>query len=54
MYIYLKIKYVYKYRYHGTSFINRPTKKKNQNRTNNVKNSQIIGFSLAQVNNIHK
>lgn len=28
--------------------------KKNQNRTNNVKNSQIIGFSLAQVNNIHK
>lgn len=52
MYIYFKIKYVYKYRYHGTSFINRP--KKNQNRTNNVKNSQIIGFSLAQVNNIHK
>lgn len=27
MYIYLKIKYVYKYRYHGTSYINRPKKK---------------------------
>lgn len=26
MYIYLKIKYVYKYRYHGTSYINRPKK----------------------------
>lgn len=28
--------------------------KKNQNRTNNIKDSQIICFSLAQVNNIHK
>lgn len=52
MYIYLIIKCVYKYRYHGTSYINGP--KKNQNRTNNIKHSQIICFSLAQVNNIHK